>query len=121
MSMPNFYTAIFGSKFVPEAMLPSYEKKANEWFKQNARAKPEQLLVYLTPNGKEPSSPKWLRFSYLQMASALRKVWLENQHAAGRQWLSYYITSITRGVLQIDPERLHATPGDIRTYLGEEP
>jgi PD-(D/E)XK nuclease superfamily len=56
--------------------LPSYEKKADEWCKQHKRAKPERLLVYLTPTGKEPSSPNWLRFSYLQMASALRKVWL---------------------------------------------
>jgi hypothetical protein len=104
--------------------LPSYEKKANKWLKRSPRAKSELLLVYLTPDGKEPSSPKWLRFSYLQIASALRKVWLESQHAAdrqcGRQWLKLYIASITRGVLQIDPERLHATPGNIRTYLGEE-
>jgi PD-(D/E)XK nuclease superfamily len=106
--------------------LLTYEKKADEWCKQNRRCKPERLLVYLTPTGKKPSSANWLQFSYLQMASALRKVWLENrkvsledQDAGGQQWLRFYIASITRGVLKIDPERLHVTPGDIKTYLGE--
>jgi hypothetical protein len=54
------------------------------------------------------------------MASVLRKVWLENPNAEGGHWLRYYIASITRGVLKIDPEELHAIPGDIRTYLGDE-
>ncbi|MGO9686587.1 MAG: PD-(D/E)XK nuclease family protein [Beijerinckiaceae bacterium] len=97
--------------------LKRYEKKARDWCNRHSHA--PYLIVYLTPQGKTASSGQWVSFSYLQLASILRKIWDGNRTACGRTWLGMYIAAITRGVLEIDPERLHDSLNDLKTYLGE--
>jgi hypothetical protein len=101
--------------------LPSYEQEARKWCKKNKKAR--LLLVYLAPSkNRQPNSgsDRWVNLSYLELAAALRKVWLENPRAAGRAWLGLYIATITREVLGIDINRLQDTPLDqIETYLGK--
>lgn len=91
------------------------------WYEKHAKqhAPAELLLVYLTREGDKPTRKSWVRFSYLELASALRDVWSRKKQAAGRPWLGLYIAAITRGVLGIDVGS--ATLDQIKTYLGERP
>jgi hypothetical protein len=103
-----------------EGQLGWYERKVEAWC--NARGHNRSLLVFLTPDGREPSSTqgkKWQPVSYLQLASVLRSVWIANRKAAGAGWLALYIASIMRGVLGVDLERPGGISADqIETYLG---
>jgi hypothetical protein len=99
-----------------------YGKKADAWTKHNLKAL-EPLCVYLTRTDKqklkEPSG-KWLGLTYIGLAAALRKVWLENQDAVGREWLALYIASITSGVLDIKGKAVEkAALDEIEEYLWE--
>lgn len=96
--------------------LRRYQKKARDWCNKHSRA--PYLLVYLTPEGETASSDQWVSFSYLQLASVLRQIWNRNRRAYGRTWLSMYIATITRGVLEINPER-DMSLTDLKSYLGE--
>lgn len=103
-----------------DGQLSWYERKAETWCK--ARGHDRYLLVFLSKNGKAASTStknRWVAMSYLDLAAALRAVWLETRSTLGAQWLALYIASITRGVLGIDLERHGgATLADIQTYLG---
>jgi len=99
-----------------------YERKANEWRKENERGI-DPLLIYLTRTDLQKikaSDSKWLDLTYIELAAALRKVWLEEKDGAGREWLSLYISSITGRVLGINGRELTKAPINfIETYLGE--
>jgi len=104
-----------------EGQLLSYERKADRWRERHKGG--VVLLVYLSRKGP-PSSDKWITFSYLKLATALRKCWLENKgnkDAVGQAFLHLYISTITRGVLGFEPKQLHKVPlTDVATYLGED-
>lgn len=97
--------------------LKRYEGKAKAWSRTHGAAK--TLFLYLTPDGRHPSSPdrnRWLLISYLELAAILRNVWLKKTKIeAGRQWLCLYIATITHGVLGMDVNRL--TEIDYRKYV----
>ena len=97
-----------------DGQLDWYEKHADKWCDEHHPA--EQLLIYLTRHGDEASSSKWINLSYLDLACALRQVWMRSKNAHGSSWLRLYIATIARGLLQIDTRR--ATPEQIKTYLG---
>jgi hypothetical protein len=98
------------------------EKKAHAWTKQNLKAL-EPLCVYLTRTDKQKlkePSVKWLGLTYIELAAALRRAWLENQDAVGREWLALYIASITSGVLEIKGNALgKVAVNEIEEYLWE--
>jgi hypothetical protein len=106
-----------------DGQLSWYERKAETWCK--ARGHDRYLLVLLSTKGKAASTStknRWVAMSYLDLAAALRAVWLDTRSTLGAQWLALYIASITRGVLGIDLERHGgATLADIQTYLGRRP
>jgi hypothetical protein len=99
-----------------------YEDKARSWCASRKHSI-APLLIFLTVDGRKSNSAAgyWVSLSYLQLAAALRKVWLESQDTIGGQWLGLYIASIVQGVLGIDEQnRLEDTSvDDIETYLGE--
>jgi hypothetical protein len=99
-----------------------YEGKARNWCRKHHKA--GSLLLYLTRDKREltsSSNTEWVMFSYLELASALRRVWLERPEASGRAWLALYIASITGGLLGIDMSRVQTTElADIKMYLGED-
>jgi hypothetical protein len=100
------------------SQLERYAKKAKLWQKHHKGA---ILLIYLTPEGDSASSDKWTSLSYLQLAAALRKTWLEEPNAVGRHWLGLYITTIVHGVLGADPTKLDEIDlSDLATYLGND-
>lgn len=103
-----------------DGQLGWYELKAKAWC--SARDHDRFLLIFLTPDGREPStsvSEEWMLLSYLHLAGALRHVWRRNQGAEGASWLALYISSILHGVVGIDLNRRGGfRPGQIETYLG---
>jgi PD-(D/E)XK nuclease superfamily len=100
------------------SQLTWYQDKACEWCKNHAPSK--SLLLYLTPDGRQPkssNSSKWLVLSYLDLASALRRAWLQKPKAVGRPWLALYIATITSGILGMDITKLQ--DDDIKAYIGK--
>jgi hypothetical protein len=105
----------------PEAkdQLKWYEQKARTWSKQHPKSI-EPILIFLTLDKRESksASSSWLTLSYIELAAALRKVWLKAEDGFGREWLALYIASITGGVLGIEHNKLgRAALSDIETYL----
>jgi hypothetical protein len=102
-----------------DGQLSWYERKVSAWCK--ARAHNRFLLIFLTPDGRKPSSSEsknWMPLSYLQLAAILRSVWINNKKAEGAGWLALYISSIMRGVLGADLERQGGiSASQIETYL----
>jgi len=106
----------------PEAsgQLGWYERKAREWCKKHA-GHASHLLIFLTRHETDAKSSdygQWVALSYLQLAAALRTVWLSERKAAGHSWLGLYIGTITRGLLGFDLEESFDV-SEIETYFGE--
>ncbi len=98
--------------------LETYAREASKWCK---RHRGQALLIYLAPKARTTASANgsWVCLSYLDLASALRNVWLAHRHAEGRVWLSLYINAIARGVLGFNVDRIQDTDvTDLKTYLG---
>lgn len=96
-----------------------YEAEAQKWCNRYAG---RSVLLYLAPKKRAAKrrDDRWVSLSYLDMASALRTVWRHHESAPGRAWLGMYISTVTRGVLGMEIDRLQdATLKEIRTYLGE--
>lgn len=96
-----------------------YEKRAKRWCKTFQQS--VAFLVYLTLDGKAATSSStqgWHSLSYLSLASALRRVWLEKPRAAGRAWLSLYIAAITGGIMGISMSDPSGYEHEIELYLG---
>lgn len=97
--------------------LAGYKAEASTWCKRHHA--PPALLVLLAR--KEAKQKDWVNLNYLQLASALREAWLENNVTIGRAWLGMYIASITAGVLDIDvnnrPEDINLI--ELQAYMGE--
>jgi hypothetical protein len=95
-----------------------YEQKVSAWCKAHGG---RCLLIFLTKNGdvaKTSKKHRWVPLSYLELASALRKAWVQNRNKEGVHWLALYIASIARGVVGIrieDPGSF--TLADMQTYL----
>lgn len=98
--------------------LKTYAREATKWCK---RHRGQALLIYLAPKARttEATNGRWVCLSYLDLASALRNVWLAHHHAEGRVWLSLYINAIARGVLGFSVDRIQDTDvTELKTYLG---
>lgn len=99
--------------------LAGYRNEAQSWCKHHHA--PPPLLVLLTRKDEEKEKENWVNLTYLQLASALRQVWMANKNSTGAPWLGLYISSITAGVLDIDvkarPQDFKRT--DIESYLDE--
>ena len=73
-----------------DGQLQQYEHIAEQWCGEYADGTPP-LLLFLTPQGRNPTSgtsDTWLCLSYAQLASALRKTLRSRPHAPGTGWLS---------------------------------
>jgi hypothetical protein len=99
-----------------DGQLNSYEEQAARWCA--AHSSVASLRLFLTPDGRSPTSAKaaWECISYARLAGALREIWERTGDAVVRSWLGMYITSITRGVLAMDPYRPERD--QIGEYLG---
>ncbi len=99
-----------------------YERKARDWRGRAGRGA-LSLLIFLAREKREVKSSdsgEWVALSYLELAAALRRVWLRRRQAVGHAWLGLYIASITHGLLGLDlRESDGATLTEIETYLGE--
>jgi hypothetical protein len=103
-----------GAQVRPE-QLAGYKSEAKTWCKHHHA--PQALLVLLAKKNTEQND--WVSLGYLQLASALRKAWLDNKDTRGGDWLGLYIASIATAVLGIDvnnePEAIK--PIDLQTYM----
>ncbi|MEW6690844.1 MAG: PD-(D/E)XK nuclease family protein [Pseudomonadota bacterium] len=103
-----------------DGQLSWYERKAAAWCK--ARGHNRFLLIFLSREGQAATTyekRRWVALSYLELASVLRKVWVEARPALGAQWLALYVASIMHGVLGINLKR-HENFNlvDVQAYLG---
>jgi hypothetical protein len=107
---------------IGKGQLEWYEDDARKWCKRNRGLNGRSLLVYLgrSPRETKAADDQWLDLSYLDLASALRKIWRRGRSASGHAWLGLYISAIAVGILGIDVNRLRDTTiKDIETYLGK--
>ena len=93
--------------------------------KNEQRHRLPPLLVLLAPKRYDKKALKpakdWVSLKYLDLASALRKAWVDSksdQHSIGRAWLALYIASIVPGALESDLTQL--SEDDVEIYLGQK-
>jgi hypothetical protein len=103
-----------------DRQLLEYERIAKRWCDNNADGS-SPLLVFLTPQGRQPASGKsdaWLCFPYSALANALRKSLRSKSQAPGAGWLRLYIATLLRYVLgmRVDQQR-SSDLSVLRTYL----
>ena len=105
-----------------------YQRKARSWCKNHHARAP--ILIFLSP--KRIEKVGWVSLSYVDLASALRRVWRTNRSArsrsgaaqpsaAGRAWLGFYLAAISSGVLKMDVKRPQDIDLDnLKAYLGRK-
>jgi hypothetical protein len=109
-----------------KGQLEEYKKKAEAWcleHRPKGLGSARMLLIFLTPDKRharnaqdqQPSASSWITLSHLELASALRLVWLKETSAGGREWLRLYIAAILQGPLGLNIDQLGL--GDIQEYV----
>ncbi|MBI1257654.1 MAG: hypothetical protein GC204_09300 [Chloroflexi bacterium] len=93
-----------------------YKSEARRWCESNGG---KAILIYLTPARRlTKSAAGWMDLSYALMAGSFRRVWLVHRHTASGAWLALYISSVMKGVLGLNPKKLHdLAVSDIVEYL----
>ncbi len=77
-------------------------------------------MVFLTPEGREPTSEDWVPLSFLELAQVLWQAGRDRRDAPGFALLKHYLVTILRDVLEVPLPFTEESPALIVNYCVDE-